>query len=360
MNTHEEKQTAPSRTVLHTPFQYLSIRVWATVVAATILFLVTVSILFAYALESQRSYLAILAALLFTAYVLLSIFFLRHVVYHYKETERVLKLFDSGYTIEDVYSLLYPYSPWMMRAFERLKTLLDTDKLLSASKRQAQYLALQNQINPHFLYNTLEGIRGEALSRGLTTVADMSEALSTYFRYTISNVENLVTIEDELGNIETYFAIQQYRFGPRMKLDVQVDVDDRATVMGYRIPKLTLQPIVENAIVHGLEAKVGYGTVTIQIDVTQSRLLIRIADDGVGMDLRRVEQLNGALTTRSFEYIRQDREKHGGIAILNVNNRLKLLFGEEYGVIVSSTPGVGTDVEISLPKIPAGNTGELS
>ena len=92
----------------------------------------------------------------------------------------------------------------MKHALEKLHSMLNTRELINASKKQAQYLALQNQINPHFLYNTLEGIRGEALTAGLDNVAKMTEALSTFFRYTISNVEQLVSLEDELRNIENY------------------------------------------------------------------------------------------------------------------------------------------------------------
>ena len=273
------------------------------------------------------------------------------------ETERMLELFVSGYTMRSVYELNYPFSPGMEQALVKLQSMLDTNELISATKKQAQYLALQNQINPHFLYNTLEGIRGEALMAGLHNVAEMTEALATFFRYTISNVEQLVTLEDELDNIENYYIIQQYRFGERIHLSVECGEEDRDQLMKYRLPKLTLQPIVENAIIHGIERKVGRGNIRIKLESTAKRLLITVTDDGVGMSETRLEELRRKLDAPSFDYVKPDTEKKGGIAVVNVNNRIRLLFGEEYGVTVCSTVGVGTDVEITLPLI-TGNTGD--
>ena len=228
---------------------------------------------------------------------------------------------------------------------------LNTNELISATKKQAQYLALQNQINPHFLYNTLEGIRGEALAAGLTNVAEMTEALATFFRYTISNVEHLVTLEDELDNIESYYIIQQYRFGERLSLTVDCGDEDREVLYNYRLPKLTLQPIVENAIFHGIERKVGKGSIRIKVEATEMRLIITVSDDGLGIEPERLRELTEKLGKPAFDYVKPDGEKKGGIAIVNVNNRIRLLFGEEYGINIFSTVGIGTDVEINLPRI---------
>ena len=230
----------------------------------------------------------------------------------------------------------------------------DKEKILSLSKKQAEYLALQNQINPHFLYNTLEGIRSEALIAGLDSIAEMTEALATFFRYTISHVEHLVTLEDELENIENYYYIQRFRFGDRLKLSIVYDHDEDITqldILRNCLPKLTLQPIVENSIYHGLERKIGEGHLTIKISVSDKRLGIRIADDGVGMEDHMVEHINQKLKGLAIEEPYEDKQKKGGIAILNVNNRIKLLFGDEYGIVVYSHLGSGTDVDISLPLV---------
>ncbi len=178
----------------------------------------------------------------------------------------------------------------------------------------------------------------------------MTEALSTFFRYTISTMDNLVTVEDELANIENYLPIQKYRFGKRLCLEIAIAQEERAEILAYRLPKLTLQPIVENSIIHGLECKVSKGTLRIALETTPTRLLITISDDGVGMEAVQLVELNRSLAIRSLNYVGSGR-KRGGIAIVNVNNRIKLLFGEQYGITITSTPQLGTDVEIELPRI---------
>lgn len=267
----------------------------------------------------------------------------------YARTKHIMQLFASGYTFNAIVDDKVPLNREMVDLNKTLETLLNTDQIMNASKRQAQFLALQNQINPHFLYNTLEGIRSEALLAGLDSVATMTEALSTFFRYTISNVENLVSLQQELENTKNYFFIQQFRFGNRIKLHISFDGEQEHEVLQYRIPKLTLQPIVENCIVHGLECKVGEGNLYIRIETSQSRLFITVRDDGVGMPDDVLQQMQSKLSTRSFDYVKRD-EHQGGIALVNVNNRIKLLFGEQYGLTVTSRIGVGTDVAISLPR----------
>ena len=216
---------------------------------------------------------------------------------------------------------------------------------------QAQYLALQNQINPHFLYNTLESIRSEALIAGLVSVADMTEALATFFRYTISKVENLVSVEEELQNCMTYFKIQQYRFGDRLQLSVECDPEEKAAIYSCRIPKLTLQPILENSIIHGTECKLGTGHIRILLEMTESCLLLCISDDGNGMEERKVADINERLQKSGGILATGESETKGGIALVNVNNRIHLLFGEEYGIHVYSMPEIGTDVKIRIPVI---------
>lgn len=243
------------------------------------------------------------------------------------------------------------FTPASRQVWECLQGLLDSSELMKMNKRQAQYLALQNQINPHFLYNTLESIRSEALIAGLTGLAEMTEALASFFRYTISKVENLVSVEEELQNCETYFKIQQYRFAERLQLTVECDSAEREEIYNCRLPKLTMQPILENSIIHGTECKIGTGHLKIHLERTGKLLRIRISDDGVGMDEQTLAQMNAQLQKSALAIASQDGQAKGGIALRNVNNRIHLLFGEEYGLRVFSMPGVGTDVEILLPAI---------
>ena len=269
----------------------------------------------------------------------------------YKENTKVYQLFVNGYTWQGIFEQRMYLNPELEQTINRFNEIIDISELINTSKKQAEYLALQNQINPHFLYNTLEGIRGEALHAGLDHVAKMTEALATFFRYTISNAEQLVTLEDELANIENYCIIQQYRFEERLNLNIEMDPEDENVILKYKIPKLTLQPIVENAIYHGIERKIGIGHIFIKLKTTKKRLIITISDDGLGMKADRLKELNRKLNSISFDYIKTDREIKGGIAMINVSRRIKLLFGEEYGICIYSTLNAGTDVEITLPVV---------
>ncbi len=270
------------------------------------------------------------------------------VVLPYRRSELLVQRFLEGYLTESRDFAQVFQSPSMKLQMDEIEKILRSPKMIDLNKRQAQYLALQNQINPHFLYNTLESIRGEALIAGLSGVADMTEALAKFFRYTITNVENLVTVQDELDNCETYFLIQKYRFGERLQLHIDYDAEDWEDIMGCKIPKLTLQPILENSIIHGTELKVETGNLRIQFERTQDRLLIRISDDGVGMDEETLAKLNRKLGRDGNELIHGE-ERKGGIALANVNSRIHLIFGEEYGLHVYSVPQKGTDVEVTIP-----------
>lgn len=262
----------------------------------------------------------------------------------YQDTTRKLGQLAGQTKGDGKITIQWPYNRQMQLVTDAFQGYMEASTSLEMSKRQAQFQALQNQINPHFLYNTLESIRSEALMSGLNSVADMCESLASFFRYTISNIENLVTVEQELDNIQTYFNIQQYRFGDRIQLKIQCQEEEREDVEKCLIPKLTLQPIVENAIIHGIEQKIGEGRVTIYMMTTEKRLLIRVSDNGIGMPQETLNRINWQMTERSIR-----GKSRGGIAIGNVNNRIKMLFGEAYGVTVFSTRDVGTDVEITLP-----------
>ena len=243
------------------------------------------------------------------------------------------------------------HSPEEGKLYEFMINNKDENRnLFLASKREAQILALQNQINPHFLYNTLETIRSEAIMNGAVNAGTMAEALATFFRYTISNLDYLMQIEDELENIQNYFTIQHYRFGNKIGIQITYDEEDKNILRLY-IPKLIMQPVVENAIYHGIEQKLGAGQVTISISYTKQNLDIMISDDGIGIKDTELSEINNRLWTDSENYGYEKSEKSGGIAIRNVNQRIKLLFGEEYGIWLNSIYGIGTDVHIKLPVV---------
>lgn len=327
---------------------------WTRIQAAAIVGEVLLAALTAWAWILSLEYsLRMIPAAFFTVSLILYNWFLYRFVYlPYKESRTVYEQFVKGYVLDDLFKMRYPFSAESAQAVQKFNELLDKENLINASKKQAEYLALQNQINPHFLYNTLEGIRSEALLAGLDGVAEMTEALATFFRYTISRVEHLVTLEDELANIENYYYIQQFRFGDKLALSIVYDHDEDVSeldILNCRLPKLTLQPIVENSIYHGIERKIGRGHLVIRIGVSDTRLRIRVSDDGLGMSEEKLYQLNEKLRSLSLDAVGGREGGKGGIAVVNVNNRIKLLFGEEYGIQVYSHEGTGTDVVIHLP-----------
>lgn len=224
----------------------------------------------------------------------------------------------------------------------------------SDSQKQAEYLALQNQINPHFLYNTLEALRGDTLYKGLTSVASVIEALATFFRYTITDTGNLTTLENELEHTENYFLIQKYRFGDKIDMSICYP-PDKSDLLTFLIPKLTLQPIIENSIFHGLERKSGGGQITISLETTERFLFVNISDTGIGMPPERLHQINSSLQNLTSQQPNSESPENGkthkSIALYNVARRIRLLFGNEYGIHLYSTPDVGTDVQIILPKV---------
>ena len=262
----------------------------------------------------------------------------------------MIELFLDGYTHMGISGTgRIELTPASGKLLNRVADEYNSSYLLNLTQRQAQYRALQNQINPHFLYNTLESIRSEALIAGLDSVAEQTYALATFFRYTISKVEDFVSVEEEIQNCETYFRIQQYRFGSRLNLTIECDVSERDYIFKCRLPKLTLQPILENSIIHGIESKMGAGNMTVRLERTENRLMIEVSDDGVGMDEAALARLNERLDKSGPALQDSDIDRGGGLALANVNNRIHLLFGEEYGLRVYSMPGAGTDVQIALP-----------
>ena len=257
--------------------------------------------------------------------------------------------FRDGEIYQDYIRGIDGLFPYLKEDIDRLDALIDRQDIMQLSTKQAEFLALQNQINPHFLYNTLDSIRGDALAAGAQSIADITEALSTFFRYTITETRNLVTIGEELENVHNYFVIQQYRFGDKLTMDVDIK-DNRDEILRMQCPKLFLQPIIENAIFHGLERRKDDGLLTISIEQADEDLHVDISDNGAGIPAEQLIALNKSLSRVSVGAIMEEpNRKKGGIALKNVCRRIKLLFGERYGIHISSIVGIGTKVEVVLP-----------
>lgn len=215
--------------------------------------------------------------------------------------------------------------------------------------KQTELTALQSQINPHFLYNTLDSIRGEALCNEDENVADMIATLAAFFRYSISKSGNMTRLRDELENVKNYMKIQKYRFRNRFHLEIEIDKSDIKAYECY-VPRLILQPIVENAIYHGLDETRFGGLVTIEVSLLEGYLMIMIMDNGKGMTVEELKKLNKSIFEGDFRKIVENSNSNNtGIALPNIHKRIQLLFGQEYGISVYSSYGKGTDIEILLP-----------
>lgn len=285
--------------------------------------------------------------------LLLALFFFLWYVYR-----PVLKLRDAIRQLDDIgtensmdlWANADSMADSITALLEELRQSMAREHAEVVLRQQSKYAELQNQINPHFLYNTLETIRGQAIIDDNYRIADMTEALAKYFRYNISKDNDTVTVAQELENIRNYIQIQQYRFQDRFVFRI-CPHDEYEEYANCLIPKMTLQPIVENAIFHGMEEKMEMGHITIHIETTPERLIVLVADDGVGMDEETLRRMNQKLRQSSGMEPMPQKARHNGIAMQNVNSRLRLLYGEDYGLRVSSTKELGTEVEITLPKL---------
>lgn len=212
--------------------------------------------------------------------------------------------------------------------------------LLELEKKQSELAFLQSQINPHFLYNTLESIKCVAAVREVDEIKEMAQALAQIFRYSIKG-EDRANLGQEMEIVRAYLSIQQIRFGDRFTVMYSIAPETYAV----RIPKMILQPIVENAIFHGLEPKVGNGHLEILCRLEAGQLLIRIRDDGVGMTAEALETLQRGLEAGidAWEYGKS------GIGLFNVNNRIRLVYGIPYGLAIDGRVGGGTEVTVILP-----------
>ena len=215
-------------------------------------------------------------------------------------------------------------------------------------KQDLEYRMLQNQINPHFIYNTLNSIKWMATIQHAPGIAEMVTALSRLLKSVSKSNERLVPLYEEFALLNDYFTIQQYRYGGTITLDVSY-IEDEKLNHSCLIPRFTLQPLVENAIFHGIEPKGSAGEVTLRVerDTANGDVLIRLTDDGIGMT---AEQAAKALQEPSPE---EAAAKYRHVGMWNVHKRLQYSFGEAYGLSIESEPGVGTTVMVRLPGPPA-------
>ena len=221
------------------------------------------------------------------------------------------------------------------RMAENIETLIEKVYKMELAQKQAELEFLQMQINPHFLYNALDTISWKALGEGNTDVSEMSIALAELLRATIKK-ESFISLKEEMSTVKDYLYIQEQRFGDKISVDYQIDEN----LEDYQVPNFILQPLIENAIIHGLEPKVEKGKLLLRIKKQGEKLYFLIADDGVGMSEREIEIL--------YEQC-EENDTSKSIGIKNVYRRLILCYGENSRLYIKSKKNKGTEIRFSIP-----------
>lgn len=272
-------------------------------------------------------------------------------------TRPILRLASSmqgmGSTIEDISSLKIPeitsndeikileQSYRMM--LQRIKELIDSEYLQKIKLQEAYLMALQAQINPHFMYNTLQMIGGMAVENNSPQIYEAITAFSNMMRYNMRSGEDLVTLQDEMNNVGNYLKIQQMRSDG--KLDIRTEVDP--AVDGYMIPKLSIQPLVENIFKHGFVKTVRKHRIQIRIKELSDCIEIQVEDNGKGISDEKLAEISASLAVPSS----LSMKKLENLGLGNIHNRIRLFFGEAYGLSVYSVYGKKTVMTMKIGKV---------
>lgn len=221
---------------------------------------------------------------------------------------------------------------------DKINGLLEQVTKEQVRLRKAEFELLQSQINPHFLYNTLDAIIWLAEAGEQKKVVSMVRSLSEFFRTSLNRGKDIIPVKEEVLHVRSYLEIQQVRY--QDILNYEIDMPEE--LGRYMIPKITIQPLVENALYHGIKNKRGSGTIHIRGRRQEGLLVIEIEDDGIGISKERLWQVNDGIRKK----VLTGKDIYG---LYNVNERIRLNFGEEYGINIESTYGEGTVVRIKLP-----------
>ena len=227
---------------------------------------------------------------------------------------------------------------------KQIRLLMDDIVTEHEAKRKQEFDTLQSQINPHFLYNTLDIIVWMIENEQKTEAVKVVTALARFFRISLSKGKSIITVRDELEHVRNYLMIQHMRF--KNKFSYIIDADEEC--MELASLKLMLQPLVENAIYHGMEFMDGEGEILLKVWKTEEDLYFTVKDNGLGMTEEQVESLFS-------DQVLVTSKKGSGIGVKNVNERIKLYFGEKYGLVIDTEPDEGTTIIIHLPAVPYGS-----
>ncbi|WP_210469785.1 sensor histidine kinase [Sporosarcina sp. 6E9] len=220
---------------------------------------------------------------------------------------------------------------------KEIKDQSELDQLL----KEMELKHLQNQINPHFLFNTLNTISKMAYLEDANSTSRLIDSVAALLRHSLGEIDDQVTLKDEVNIVQAYFRIQQTRFSERVQFITKID----ETCLDIEIPRLTLQPLVENAFIHGIEAREEGGIISLRIEQTIDSVVIEVSDDGEGIEKEKIESL------LSSSSVRDEHVGHStGIGLTNVMRRLQLFYKKDNVVEIESEKGQWTTIRLSLPK----------
>lgn len=234
---------------------------------------------------------------------------------------------------KDEFGYLFRSYNMMVQKIKMLIKELYEEKLL---KQAAEIKILQKQINPHFLYNTLDSINWVAKANNVQDISQVVVSLSNHYRTIFNRGSDFIQIEEMLRSIEDYLYISKFRYGDRFTYEICSD----ERVNNYSILNLLLQPVVENALIHGIDKKEGEGRIIIKTRLEENNIYFNVIDNGKGMSQEKLQLLLVSIKRQNMNY---------DSGIRNVHNRIRLFYGEEYGISIQSMPGEGTNIEIKLP-----------
>ncbi len=228
-----------------------------------------------------------------------------------------------------------------------LKRLMEENTTQEKQRRQAELALLQAQINPHFLYNTMDTIVWLIESGDVGKAAAMINSLSSYFRLSLSQGKSIITLAEEEMHINSYLQIQQVRYRDIMEYDIDIPEG----LKKYTLPKLTLQPLVENALYHGIKMKRRMGHIHVSGRELNGKVILVVKDDGIGMPEEKLSALRESL----------GNTRNGGedFGLRTVHQRIQILFGKAYGLALESTPDAGTAVTVAIPMQVSGRGADI-